>query len=54
MHKKGTPGLKGGRGGVLTKIIFFCEHYNGIALYFVTDYYLVIDYFSVGFLYILV
>ena len=52
--QKCTPSLKGGRGGVLTKVILFCEHYNGLVLYFITDSYLLLYFFSVGFLYILV
>ena len=39
---------------MITKQICFFEHSNGLPLYFITNYYLLLDYFSVGFLYILV
>ena len=39
---------------MLTNPISFCEQYNVIILYFVTDSYLLLACFSVGFLYILV
>ena len=39
--------------GVLNKIILFCEHYIGIPLYFIANSYLLLDFFSVGFLYII-
>ena len=53
MHKKVTLRLKGGRGGggLLANLIFCFEHYNGIILYFIMDSYLLLAYFSVGFLY---
>ena len=51
--QKCTQRLKGG-GGVLTKLISFSEHYNGLVLYFITDSYLLLACFSVSFLYILV
>ena len=54
MHQKGIPSLKGGRGWLFNKLISFCEHYNGLPLYFITNSYLLLAYFSVGFLYILV
>ena len=50
--QKCTPRLKGGRGTMITKLISFCEHYNGLVLYFITDSYLLLACFSVGFLYI--
>ena len=40
--------------GVLTKLIYFCEHYNDLPLYFITNSSLLLSCFSVGFLYILV
>ena len=40
MHQKFTPRLKGGRGGMLTKLICCFKHYNCIILYFITDSYL--------------
>ena len=54
MHKTGTPRLKGGRGGMVTKLICCFEHYNGLPLYFIANSYLLLACFSVGFLYILV
>ena len=48
--QKYTPKLKGVRVGVLTKLISFCEHYNCLVLYFITDYYMLLACFSVGFL----
>ena len=53
MNKTGTPGGKGGRGGMITNLSFFCEHYNGLPLYFINRCYLLLGCFSVGFLYIL-
>ena len=38
---------------MLTKLICFYEHYNGLVLYFITNFYLLLDCFSVGFLDIL-
>ena len=53
MHKKGTQSLKGGRGRLLTKRICCFEHYNGLIHYFITDSYLILVSFSIGFLYTL-
>ena len=53
MHKTSTPRLEGGRGG-LTKLKCCFEHYYGLSLYFITDSYLLLVSFYVGFLYILV
>ena len=39
---------------MLTKLISFCEHYNVLFIYFITNSYLLLDCFYVGFLYILV
>ena len=39
---------------MLTKLIYFFEKYNGLHLYFITDSYLLLACFSVGFLHILV
>ena len=52
--KKFTPRLKGGRGMMLTKLISFIKHYNGLILYFITESYLLLACFYVVFLYILV
>ena len=48
-----VEGRDGGR-GVLTKLIRFCEQYNGLPLYFITDSNLLLSCFSVVFLYIIV
>ena len=50
--KTGTPGGKGGRGGMITKIICFCDHYNILLLHFITNCYLILDCFHVGIMYI--
>ena len=50
---KGTPRLKGRREWMLTRLIYFCEHYNVITLYFITNSYLLLNCLSVGFLCIL-
>ena len=53
MHKKGTLRLKGGGGGgTITKLIFFCEHYNSLPISFITNVYLLLACLYVGFLYI--
>ena len=39
---------------MLTKLIYFCEHYNDIVLYYITDSYLLIACLSIGILDILV
>ena len=39
---------------MLTKLIFFCENYNGIVIYFIADSCLLLASSSVGFLYSLV
>ena len=54
MHKKGIPVLKGGGGRMLTKLICFYEHYNGLVIYFITNSYLLLACFYVGSLYILI
>ena len=41
-------------GGILTKPIYFYEKYDGLVLYFITNSYLLLASFYVGFLYILV
>ena len=38
---------------MITNIIYFGEHYNGHPIYFITDSYLFLACFSLGFLYIL-
>ena len=54
MYKKVTPRLNGGTKTMLTNLIYFYEHYNGLVFYFITNSYLPLACFSVGFLYILV
>ena len=54
MHKKLTPRLNGCRGRMLTHLSCFYEQYNGIVLYFITNSYLLLACFYVGFLYTLV
>ena len=51
--KKYTPRLKGRKGRMLTKLISFCEIYDGLVLYFITNSYLLLACFSVGFLYLI-
>ena len=48
-----TPRLKVGRGGMITKLICCFEHWNFLPLYFITNSYQLLAFFSVGFLYIL-
>ena len=54
MYKSGTPRLKGGRRGVITNLICCFEHWNHLLIYFITNSYLLLACFCVGFLYILV
>ena len=46
--QKRHTNVEGRERGVLTKIICFCEHYNGLILYFIADYYLLLDSFYAG------
>ena len=52
--KNAHQGWREGWKGVLTKLIYFYEHYNGLPLYFITNSYLLLAFFYVVFLYILV
>ena len=40
----------GGLGGVITNIIWFCEHYNGLLLHLITHIFLLLDFFYVSIL----
>ena len=43
VHIRGNEG-GGGEGGI-TKISYFCEHYNGLLLYLISHCFLLLDFF---------
>ena len=51
MNKTVTPGRNGCRGKVITKLRWFCAHYNGILLHYINNCYQLLSCFSVSLLY---